>query len=393
MKLANTLSAIAFIGAAVPSAHAVSIKDDVVKLGVGVRLQTAAQISDATGTNGQEYRVQGGVASAVNDPIDFYIRRARLYLRIGYGPSWKGELTFVSDNVDRDGASTNRGTSILFGWVERGFKTGEMAHAVTFGLQKARQNPSDAPRMSSGARLFPNDNAALSLLPVRGVGVGYRVEHPIFAAYADVHNNTATKDTSNAASANEKEGLYYGARAEFSFSPEWFSLKRVESYHGLEGKSAVLGLSYAVNDGAVNATNTVTTVVYGIDALIHLHALTAYAEYRHANTETEPFAGATTDIDAEVMLAQLGYAFPLDGGTVIEPALRYQIIDNNTDATETSSFGNMSQSGGSGDQIDLGLNYYMDGHGNKLQLAYSIWEAESGSAEANIIRLQHQFNF
>ena len=88
MKLEKTLSAIALIAAAVPSAHAVSIKDDVVKLGIGVRLQTTAQVSDATGTNGQEYRVQGGTASAVNDAVDFYIQRARLILKIGYGPSY-----------------------------------------------------------------------------------------------------------------------------------------------------------------------------------------------------------------------------------------------------------------------------------------------------------------
>jgi Phosphate-selective porin O and P len=390
----KTLAALAILGVVAPSAHAVSIKDDVLSLTPGIRIQSRAQVSDATNNAGQDYRIQGGIDNATNDPIDFSIRRARLYMSFKYGANWKGQLAINADNIDNNSTGTGtRATQVRYAWLERGFDMGDgMSHGITFGLNKPYNNPSSA-AMSSSRELFPNGNAASQFLDARGVGVGYRFYHPIFMIAADVQNNTsATKDTSTAASAQEEEGLFYGARAEFSFSPDWFIKKRAESFLAKEGQGLNLGLSYAMNQDQINAANATSTSAISVDAIFWLNGLSAYAEYRMGTTETEPFAGGSTDVDSEFIVLQAAYAFVV-GEEVLEPALRYQIIDANTDADSTAAYGNNTDTGASGSQIDIGVNYYLSGHDNKLQLAVSLWEAEEGNADATIIRLQHQINF
>ncbi|MBA3685820.1 MAG: hypothetical protein H0W72_11360 [Planctomycetes bacterium] len=419
MHLVKTLSALAIVGGFLPTAQALSIKDDVISLGVGVRLQTRLQINDGTDRVGDDYRIQSGTRNAANDDLDFSIHRARLYLNGKYGANWKFQLAFASDGIDAGtqvgatNGNNNRLAQVRYAWIERQFKINDdFSHAIHAGLDKPYQNPSDA-AMSSSRDLFPNRNRAATFLAPRGVGIGYRLTAPIASLALDLQNNTsATKDVDNDAGSNnneEGEGFYYGARVEFSILKDWFTTKRAESYAGKEGTALVIGASYGVNDGAlVDATaavvgppvvaatvdRTVDTTAYGVDLLFHYHMITAYAEYRMMNVDTDNITGADTDIDSDVILAQLGYAFPLANDTVIEPCVRYQIIDLNTDNDdELAEFGANAESGTSGDQIDLGINYYLDGHSNKLQLAYSMWSAEEGDAEANIIRLQHQINF
>ena len=393
----KTLAALAILSAVAPSAYAVSIKDDVLSLTPGIRIQSRAQVNDATGATGDEYRVQGGVNDAVNDTIDFSVRRARLYMSFKYGSNWKGQLAMNADNIDNAGAGTSRAVEMRYAWLERSFALSDgMSHGITFGLNKPYQNPSDA-GMSSSRELFPNSNAAsnnANFLAPRGVGAGYRFYHPMFLIAADVQNNNQAKSVVATEDAEDTdEGFYYGVRAEFSFSPDWFIKKRAESFLAKEGQGLNIGLSYSTNQDDVNDTNTQSLTAYGVDVMLWLNGLSAYAEYRTATLEEEQFVGASPDdIDRDVIVIQLAYAFPV-GEEVLEPALRYQMIDLNTDADENAVFGSNSETGGSGSQIDIGLNYYLSGHDNKLQLSLSLWEAEEGEGDATIIRLQHQINF
>lgn len=395
----KTLATLAFLGAMAPSVHAVSIKDDVLSLTPGIRIQTRAQMNDATGPTGDEYRVQGGDDDEVNDPLDFSIRRARIYLSFKYGSNWKGQLAINADNVDRDADGASRGVVIRYAWLERAFKMeGDMTHAIHFGLDKPYNNPSDA-AMSSSRTLLPNSNAASGMLDPRGVGVGYRFNHPVFALAADVQNNMNGPKDATGDNAQEEEGFFYGVRAEFSFSPEWFIAKRSESFLGKEGHGLTFGLSYGTNQDAVvddvgdGSEGQVSDTAYGIDVMFWMNGLSAYAEYRAMTTEGDSNVnGSLDDVESEVIVLQVGYAIPMADG-ILEPAIRFQMIDENTDADEDSEFGNNSETGGSGTQIDLGLNYYLSGHDNKLQLAVSLWEAEEGEGDATIIRLQHQINF
>lgn len=389
MQLSKTLSALALLGAAIPSTFALSIKDDQVKLGVGIRIQTRATIADADNAAGDEYSYQRGVTGA-NDPIDFAVRRARLMMKIGYGENWKGGFEMTADKVDLADNKSGRSVDIYTAWMERVFKTDMLEHAVHFGLDKPYNNPSDA-AVSSSKFLFPNENAAGSLLAPRGVGIGYRLNHSMFDVAVDLQNNAVV----HSGVATEDEGLFYGARVEASFSPEWFTTKRADSYLGKEGHAAVLGVSYGINNDAQVGANSVTTSAFGVDILFWMNNITAYAEFRSQTIATDIVAGGSLDdVKANVFVIQGAYAFPLENGCVIEPALRFQKIDLNTDNdNETAPIGANADSGKSGTQVDLGVNYYLDGHNSKIQVAYQIWKAEDGDAKANIIRIQHAFNF
>lgn len=405
----KTLAALAILGVVAPSAHAVSIKDDVLSITPTVRIQTRAQMNDATSTTGGDYRIAGNVPDATDDALDFSLRRARLGMNFKYGANWKGQITLQADNVDQNatGSTGTRAglTAIRYAWLERGFDLGDgNAIAVKFGLDKPEQNASN--RLSSSRKLFPNDTAGSEYLAPRGVGVGARFNHPVFMIAADIQNNTnAAKDTA-LTNASEEEGFFYGVRAEFSFAPDWFIAKRADSFVGKEGHGLNIGLSYGVNTDAVlaDADPTANTdpgqaslSAYQIDAMLWLNGLSAYIEYRAGSLQGDANDGTSiADVDSEFITIQAAYAFQV-GDEMLEPALRYQIIDNNTDADETVNYGGAAtvnpESGGSGSQIDIALNYYLSGHDNKLSLAVSLWEAEEGSADATIIRLQHQINF
>lgn len=396
MQLSKTLSALALLGAVIPAAHALSIKDDTVKLGVGIRLQTRATVADATGTDGQEYRVQSGTLDAVNDPLDFSVPRARLYLKIGYGENWKGELAFNADNIDNTGSNTNRALAVRYAWAQRIFKLeGEgMSHAIAFGLMKPLANAAADASMSSSRALFPTDSATRVLASYREMGIEWTFNHPMFLIAVDLfQNEDGSKDVSTPESRDEAEGFLLGGRVEFSFSPEWFISKRAESFLGKEGRGLNFGISAISNQDDVDATATQTTTGIGVDIMAWWNSLSAFAEFRTQTVDTDAFAGGTTDVTSEAIVVQAGWAIPLENGCVVEPALRINLIDNDTDNdSETPNYGS-GELGGSGTQIDIGINYYLDGHNNKLQLAYQMWEAEEGEADASIIRLQHQLNF
>ncbi len=420
----KTLAALAFLGVMAPTAHAVSLKDDVLSLTPGVRIQTRAQMNDATtgtgtvgATNGpgSDFRLASGTAGASDEPIDFMMRRARIYMNFKYGSNWKGQIAIHADGVDNSATNANRGMNLRYAWLERGFDMGDgISHGITFGLNKPYNNATDS-AMSSGREMMPNSFASASYLAPRGVGAGYRFYHPVFMIAADLQNNTNTAKDVTTTNAAEEEGYFYGVRAEFSFSPDWFIKKRSESFVGKEGQGLNIGVSYGSNqDAALVDIDTATAgnqqakrslSAYGIDALFWLNGISAFAEYRTGTQETERNDGVsnatTADVDGTFISFQIGYAMPL-GDEVIEPCIRYQIIDKDTNndnekvnysATDQAHGQTSTDSGNSGTQIDFGVNYYLNGHDHKLHLAVSLWEAEDGEGDATIVRLQHQINF
>ncbi len=391
MQLAKTLSALALLGAAVPSTYALSIKDDKVSLGVGLRIQTRATMATADDAAGNDYRVQGGISNAKNDPLDFQIRRSRINLGIKYGDNWSGNFALSADGIDAAGHNQGRGVQVRYANVRRTFKGDSISHMVDFGLQKPENNPESMD--SSSRMLFPTGVAADAYLAPRGVGIGYRLQASLLRFSVDLMNNQVAKDTSTVDSADEAEGFFFGARVEFSFSPEWYLKRRSGSYLGKEGKGWNFGLAYGVNDNGVGAASTVATSAYGIDTIFWYNNISAMAGARFRNTETSPYAGGSTDVDSETFWLQVGYAIPLESGLIIEPAVRFQLIDNNTDADESSVYGNNSETGGSGTTIDLGATVYIDNHNNKLQFNLQLWEAEEGDGGATIFRVQHMLTF
>lgn len=399
-------------------------KDLVVSLG-GV-FQLRAEAADAQNAAGADYDVNTG-QTGQGDDVDFYIRRLRLTTKVTWQEVWRLNFTLNADRAEQprgDGTNASTATTaatrnvgIYQAFLARDFKVGSLLHSVQGGLDTTFFNRAGdiGPNTQT---LFLNQRATAALLNVRGVGVGYRLASPMVRAGIDIQNNIGDDRT---LSTEVSDGLCYTGRIEITGPGDWAIGKWQEDFVGKAGRGWCLGLDLGYNDGdKLDSLNEATydqdingggigtitpgagesilqnTLAYGVDLLVHWDDLNALAEVRMARTDAEiDTAGGPFDADYSslVWLVQAGYCFHLPNDTVLEPALRYTMIDLNTDNDqETASFGS-ADFGTSGVQYEAGLNWFISGHGNKLCLALTLWEAEEAEADATIVRMQYQVLF
>jgi len=381
-----TLLIIAALAAA-PGVHALTVKDDDVKLGLGVRIQARAEFNDSENAAGDPYDAGSGSAHG-GDPVDFMIRRMRLTFK----GSWKSDYFFnVTMASDKRTVASGSTIDLYESYIGRKWsdEASGISHSIQTGLANAFYN-GVANTFSSGAFLLPNSRATELLLASRGIGIAYMMTAPFGRFGIDIQNNTSD-------AAGDQDGLFYSARVELTPPGELAIKSATESFVGAEGKGVWLALDYAqnVSNGSADSSFAVgTTTGYGIELLGHVDGLTALAEYR---ADTHENSTNDTETKKKVMLVQAGYALPF-GDAVIEPAIRWAAIDLDTeDDEEGDPYGSKYDYGTSGTQIDLGVNYYIHKHNNKLQLAYTMWEGEEtedgDSASADIVRAQWQLNF
>jgi hypothetical protein len=369
----------------------VTLADTTTKLDVGVMLQTRAEHNWAENDKGADFDVNRG-SLGTSDPIDFYGRRARLTVA-AEREGWKGLVTFAADNTDPAGKKS-RSPELLYLWAEKSIKSGSFTHILHAGLDQPNVQP--AYRTSSGMLLFPTTRATATLpSPTSAYGLRYQVNHSQFQFSADVQNNRAPVRADN----SESEGLFYATRAVASLLPGVAVPKLTETFVGEKGKALTLGLDGTLDHAYVQKSGTtVFTSSYGTlgaDVVFHMDGLTAIADGRVQTYFVPETVG--DDATGYAVALQAGYAIPVPAvGIVVEPALRGSVIDNNIDdeaivSTYASKAG--AEHGGSGYEGEVGVNIYFNGHKNKIQLAYQRWESENSDANANIVRLQHQFQF
>lgn len=397
MKPSTTLAILACAGMAGPQADAaVSIQDDTVKLEFGVRLQTRLSRYDGESTTGADYNVQTGQVGK-NDPFDFMVRRSRLYAKGSYGAYWKFQFALQGDEFDRQNVGSPA-VQVRYAWVERILRLGDSDSAIVhFGLDKPFFNPADF--VSSSALLLPTNMVNVEKgLANRSVGLGLRWLGPMYQVGADIQNVGGRQ--AGAVNVDESEGFWYSARIEGSFAKEWYTARRQESYVGKEGNAFILGVEYGTERDRFTTANTQRTRNgIGVDALLWIDAITAIIDWDRLTTKTDDLIAADpADVEGDILTVQIGYAFPLDDGQAIEPAVRFSRYDTNQDVDNVAenwapAAGGFVEHGSSGREFDVGLNWYFNGHGNKLQLAYTNWSPEEGDASASIIRVQHQLNF
>ena len=412
--------------AAAPGLHALSVKDDDLSLGLKLQLQVRAEKGWAQGADNTTNNVTENTGGEP-DEMDFYVRRAR----IGFSGTWKGEYKFAylmrTDNQDKaaqGGATRTPQTHVAY--LERVIKQEDMGieHGARMGLDYAWFNGTSA-AFSSSSFLFPTDRATVGMLAPRGTGVGYKMSHKKFTWGVDVQNNTG--DGTNTAtgtdgSADQGEGLFIGSRVQVIAmdSEEKGHMKTVESFLGKEGKGVLISAEYGINKadnvaydynsdgdtadaGEALADSTVDTTAYGFEVLAHMDAITALAEWRQQITRANSRVVADDTNVSTCYLFQIGYALPM-GDQVLEPAFRWTKLDSDADRGEVASYGG-GEAGTSGYTWELGMNYYIHGHSNKLQLAYMNWRGEDGqfngaganrtytAASADIVRFQWGLSF
>ncbi|MBA2480194.1 MAG: hypothetical protein H0V44_06000 [Planctomycetes bacterium] len=387
---AIALAAIAGIACAANAHAAVTVSDDSLALTLGAQLQTRVQRATALDALGQDHDAVLGRPGR-SDGADFSLRRFRLSLTGSYHAVYKFALVSATDGVDSAGYQTSRQTQAYKAWIARDFYTGDLTHTLHTGLDHAFFNRSVA---SEASHLFPQQRATAALMPVRGVGARYKLTGDHVDLGVDVMNGLDTgKPTANA---DRSDGLFYSARLELALlegtKPEYR-----ESYAGASGEGLILAVDVGYDHANhVTPLQKTSSLGYGVEALAHQDGLSALIDLRWLSIRGASTVGAG-DVSSRqhVYLMQIGYAVPLDAGVAIEPAIRYSILEFDTPGDEVydTTANPDSEWGGSGRQVDAGLNVYFNKHANKLQLSYARWDAESGDARAHIIRLQHQFYF
>lgn len=366
----------------------VTLADSTTKLDVGVMMQTRAEHNWAENDKAKSFDVNRGSLGEA-DPIDFYGRRARLTLS-GEKDGWKGLITLAADNTDPTGKKS-RTPELLYLWASKSIITGDFTQVITAGLDQPNVQP--AYRTSSSLQLFPTTRATATLpTPTSAYGVRYQVNHKLFQVSADIQNN---RDQGRVDS-SETDGLFYGVRAVASLLPGVAVPKLTESFAGEKGMGLSLGLDGTMDHSRVEKVGTsvvtTSTLTGGADLLFHMDAITAIAD---ARVLTNYYPSPAKDVTSYAVAVQVGYAIPY-AGVVFEPALRGSIVDKNVDdeaVIKTYSSKPEIETGNSGYTSEVGLNIYFNGHKNKLQLAYQRWDSENSDANANILRIQHQFSF
>lgn len=422
MRLSSTLLATAL---ATTSLAAVDIGDDDVKLSIGLYLQPRVEWNKASDVNaaafgGDTFGDISNFSTAENavestDHLDFRLRRARLVLGGSYKTRFIFGLVLAGDNDGRTAdASVN---SVLYeGWT--GIKVGSETteHRLRAGRFTAFFNRGGFP---SDKFLFPGDNPTAVMMAPRNVGLEYRAVTPNVTIGATVVNNHSTASApaafgDDAAAGNRREGLFYGTRVEVSpASMRIHPDKWMESYAGDVGRGIALGLDLGYNHQDRFGANTINTRVIGGDVLAHFDGLTAFAAFRwwRNDFDEDVETGASDKVPGYIWTAQAGYAFTVAGRFVLEPALRFSYIDLDTHnemagfdlytcTAGSANFG-VNDYGTSGKQLDVGLNWYINKHNNKIQLSYTRWEGEQvitsisskSDPMASIVRLQHTLKF
>jgi hypothetical protein len=398
MIASRTLLVIAglVIAPAMHAAQTVMINDDSFHLNVGADLETRVEHAGADAPAGGDWDAVLA-RPGKSDQLDFSMRRVRLGLSGGYGGGYRFAVTLRADNVDATGYQASRGVNVYKAWVDRDFASDDLTHTIHAGLDQPFFNRSQAIHTYW---LFPQQRATAAMLSPRGVGARYKLSGLAFDLGLDVMNDLDAGKP--AANADKADGLFYSARLELAPLDAPKPAYR-ESWAGEAGEAILLALDIGYDNADYATPGFKTdTVCYGIEALGHFDEFSCLAELRFQRAKQSSFTGLPdATLNQRVFLAQAGWAVAVDKGIALEPAVRLQLIDldTNNDSEAVAYNGGPhnpgldSEWGDSGRQIDVGLNLYLHRHTNKLQLSFSHWEAESGDGRADIIRLQHQLFF
>jgi Phosphate-selective porin O and P len=421
-RIVPSLSLLALAG----FAAAEVVSDDAAKITVGLYAQSRLDVSRGSTTTGDTYSPSEN-AAGTPDTADFYLRRLRPSIKGTYGNAFVFQMTLAADNWGKNASATPNTTAAntvtlfdAFGGFK--FVDGDLAQTIVMGKKNAWFYTGN---FNAATGLFSNMRPTTIIGVPNNVGVAYMLESPMVRFGVDVLNNVGTglavpagaggdNASTNPTGNSTGEGLWYSARLELTGAGDWSS-KWQESFVGKPGHGFVLGAEVgSVNHDRVSFGGTAaaptnpgdaSATVYGLEGMIHLDALTAVADIRLQNTARTPDAGASlADVNSRTWCIQAGYAMPsgISLVPVIEPAVRYAVIDRDTDndgsAIDGTTYG-AADYGNSGRQIEIGLNAYFNGHKNKLAVEYVRWTGEeSGTANtqaptANILRIQHQLWF
>jgi len=448
-NLSPSLAALALVGAAVAPTFGASIADDFtlkVKGVIQARATVGAKATDNRGESQDFYSANGldaipssaAYTGTESEVARFGLRRVRIGFEAANTTGWFANTTIRAEPVELSGTAANSGVglALYYAFIGKRFKTEIVEHELKIGLDKPFHNEGS---ISSSNQLFGLQRSAAAIEDFqRSPGIAYKISAPFLRAGVDLQNATNTTRTAtipsttgnntanNSGNYDQKPTPFYSFRIEFAPGADFMPTKKTESWAGEEGTHLLFGFGYQNSGNTYAVANEKRSLsVMGPDILAHWNGLSFLAEYRISKLEREstttPFgSGEAESIAGSVWGAQVGYAIPMESGLVIEPALRYSVLDMSKDQEERSQWGlngsrdnalanpssYLTQTGltnagiaggssnlGSGNQFDLGMNLYWNGHKNKTQIGYMKWTAEKGDGQASAIYIQQQVTF
>lgn len=370
-----TLAALAMLPA---GAHAFEIAAGDWELAIEPRIQTRIAVASASDAAGDDYDIWERRTTENPQAINFFLRRTRLYFKGGHSDGWKFNVTLQADNVGREDDRDNDDVAVRYAWVGKKFERGDIDHYLQFGLDKHTAVMADVD--SSSKQLFPNGRLAEGYNGPRSIGIDYALAAPAFGL------RTGLADEAG----DDNNDWHFYARVYTGLTETLTIHKRTESFLGKEGVGHQLGAGVDVKtDGsdATDGTEDDDFVQFTVDYLLHYHQLSALFDFVLRDR-----GEAIGDNSGYIALVQAGWAVPRPSGHVVEPALRLTLVDNDDDNDD--EMGVLDREGGdSGFYVDAGVNYYLDGHSNKFQLAVQIYSPEEGDGDAVAVRLNHQLDF
>ncbi|MFW5828917.1 MAG: hypothetical protein ACOCXA_01535 [Planctomycetota bacterium] len=379
MRITTLVPALAAVAALPMSASAFEIAGDGWTFAIEPRIQTRAEFASASAANGDDdldIWASDSDALVTGDDIqayNFYVRRARLYMKGASDDGWFFEFTLRADKIGLESPQSNVSDSIDVHDLYAGkrWTQGEVDHLIAFGLDDWGHI---AAKDSSAKYLLPNTRltTAVGGINISSVGLDYRFK-------TDMLNGglTIAEAPSKESAPDDNADVFISARLATSLKPEW-AIKRSGSYLGAEGFGHEAGLEVVMH--SLDGDDSLTA--FGVDYLVHYNQLSGLFEAVFTSTD---------DVDGMVALAQAGWAVPLASGRIVEPAARLTLLDGDTD---DDSPGVLLQEGSAdGLYVDLGVNYYINGHANKLQAGLQLYTPEEGDGDAVAFRLGHNLEF
>ncbi|MDA3962539.1 MAG: porin [Planctomycetota bacterium] len=373
--LVPTLAALAVI----PTAHAFEIAGDAWAMKIEPRIQTWLEIG-STSIDSQDYDPFSGAATEDPQSLNFQVRRARLYFKGKHQEGWNFLVEVSADKIGGKDGSVDGTPEFAKVRVGKDIESGDIEHSIFWGLFDGDDyGVTSNGAYSSAKLLFPNEKTTKLIVPSNtAVGIGYGLEAGAFGLTASI---TEGEDKSGVK--DDDADLYFAARF-FTSIDEDKMTGLTESFAGKDGFNHVLGvgLNYAMLAGDTSA------IAYGIDYLFHMDAWSAQAELIGSSQDN---GAGSNDTDGLAFNVQGGYALPQENGTVIEPALRLTYVDKDTD-NDNESGALINEGKNSGIYVDAGVNYYLDKHNNKFQLALQYFGAEE-DGDGFVLRLAHALEF
>ncbi len=415
---------------------AVTLTDQDLTLNFGLDVQERVQDANAGNAAGTPYDVFRG-ANGKSQQLDFNMRRARFLMNGSYGDAWKFNLSFNGDNIDRNGDNSNtQSNSGAVGANNQATNFNSNREVTVFKAYLERILPIDAddkvilhggidyPFFNLAIQgdpwwLFPQQRATGDMMGNRAAGCRVMASGTSYDWGADVMESLdPNKDPSNA---NRREGMFYSTRLQYTAFTDGKKPACHEDFQGMPGHSVMISADIALDSNDYGVANTVMRAwSWGIEAICHWDDLSALVEARTMHTKENNYngvggvgGGVNNSVTSRVLVAQAGYAIPAFG-IHIEPALRFQLINFNTQVDESAAYNNGSPAGlpawvstyggvtdrvNSGHQYDVGVNWIFTPY-TMLQTAYTRWVGETGAGTtagvhpyADIFRAQLQVAF